>query len=209
MLTLIVGLLASTCLVVSSLSLERRRILFLGMVINALNALQYLLLDQPGALAMVGLGFIMSATAFASLKWEQLGTTKILVGFLIAYPTLFFASGTVVSSLVDVLPLLGMMLATGAFFMRNILVVKSMFLTVGMIWLTFQFFSGAYGGIPGEIITMTGNLVSIAMLVTAYRHGRSLDDVEDLASILRRKLGTRKTVGQANPVTSELVAVSA
>lgn len=180
MLPILLGLGSSACLIASSLSLKRLRILILGLFINVLTGLQYMLLDQMGALTLTCLGFVLTAIVLASLKWPALGTTKVLGAFLVAYPVAFFLTAGTITSAVSLLPLFSMMVATTALFMKNLIVVKAMFIANGISWLIFEISAGAFGAVPGEIITLAGNTLSLVLLVLAYRANIPLDAVPEL-----------------------------
>lgn len=180
MLAISFGLLSSVCLILASLSLSRKRILILSLLINIFSAFQYLLLGQSGALVLVSLGFLMTATVLTSLKFPALGTTKVLSGFLVAYPVAFFATGGAVDAWPELLPLFSTMIATTALFMRNLLLVKGMFIVNGLSWLSFEIFAGAYGALPGEVLTLTGNVTSFVLLGIAWRAGRPLESVPEM-----------------------------
>jgi len=196
------GLLSSVCLILASLSLSRKRILILSLLINTFSAFQYLLLGQPGALVLVSLGFIMTATVLASFKFPALGTTKVLAGFLVAYPAVFFATGGWVDSWPELLPLFSTMIATTAVFMRNLLVVKGMFIVNGLSWLSFEIFAGAYGALPGEILTLTGNVTSFILLGMAWRAGKPLETVPEMnVRIASFIAGMRKKNEEPVPVS--------
>lgn len=212
MLAITFGLLSSACLILASLSLRRKRILFLSLGINIFTGLQYMLLGQTGALVLVALGFVMTCTVLASFKFPALGTAKVLAGFLVAYPAVFFATGGWVESWPELLPLFSTMVATTALFMRNLLLVKAMFIVNGLSWMAFEIFAGAYGALPGEVLTLTGNITSFALLARAYFAGIALDTVPELnvriASLVRLARGRRNPVVIVEPslVERELVA---
>lgn len=212
MLAISFGLLSSVCLILASLSLSRKRILVLSLLINTFSAAQYLLLGQSGALVLVSLGFIMTATVLTSLKFPALGTTKVLAGFLIAYPVAFFSTSGSIDALPELLPLFSTMLATTAVFMRNLLAVKAMFIVNGLSWLSFEIFAGAYGALPGEVLTLAGNITSFVLLGLAWRAGKPLESVPEMnvriAAFFRglRKQGEPVSITHSPVVERELVS---
>lgn len=211
MLPILLGLGSSACLIASSLSLKRLRILVLGLFINVFTGLQYMMLGQTGALTLTCLGFILTAVVLASLKWPALGTTKVLGAFLAAYPVAFFLTAGSITSPVSLLPLFSMMIATTALFMKNLMVVKAMFIANGVSWLIFELSAGAFGAVPGEIITLAGNTLSLVLLSLAYRAGIPLDMVPELnvriVSAWNHFRGRDNRVN-ASPVESFMVPLS-
>jgi hypothetical protein len=206
------GLLSSACLIICSLSLSRKRILIASLLINTFSAAQYLLLSQTGALVMVSLGFIMAATVLASLKFPALGTAKVLGAFLVAYPIAFFSTSSGIQSAFELLPLFSTMIATTAVFMRNLLVVKTMFILNGLSWLAFEIFAGAYGAVPGEILTLAGNVTSFILLGRAHLAGQALETVPEMnvriAGLIRKMRGSIPAASEViaeTPVKRELV----
>lgn len=203
MLPIMFGLVASICLIVSSLTLSRKLILILGLGINVFNGIQYMLLGQTGALALTAVGFVMVGTVLASLKYPALGTTKVLAMFLLAYPVVFFSTAGPIASVFGYLPLFSMIIGTIALFVKNVMGLKAIFIVNGLSWLTFELSVGAYGAVPGEIITIMGNCTSFILLAIASKAGIPFSQVPELPVRLARLAARNKGRDIRNPVSIE------
>lgn len=181
MFAILFGLCSSVILVIGSLSISRVRILFCSLGINVFTGLQYWVMGNTSTLVLVGLSILLVLTALSSLKWPELGSPKIMIAFLVAYPILFFTvGGGKIETLTDIFPLLGVSCATIANFLKNSLHIKAAFMSAGALWLVYELSVGAYGQMVGEILTLVGNTTSIILIILAVRKGIAPSDVPEL-----------------------------
>ena len=71
-------------------------------------------------------------------------------------------------SLVDLLPLVGVLLQTGAFWLKNERVIRIVSLIGAPFWLSYNLISRAYGSAVGDALTISSILVALFK----YRKGR-------------------------------------
>ena len=91
------------------------------------------------------------------------------------------------------LALAGTVIGTLAMWFDNPINLKATMLFMGFIWLAYQISAGAYGQLPGEFVFIAGIIVSLTMLVKAQNKGIPLSEVEELPTLMRRKLAERKS----------------
>ena len=193
MLVITLGLITSALLIACSLTLKRKNIFLIGLGINVFTGLQYFALGQLGTIPLIAINFLLGLVALTSLKFPAFGSKVVMAAFFAAYPIVFFAVGNTVSSIVDLLPLLGSAFSISAMFLKNTMHIKMAFVGTGLSWLFFEASVGAYGQMVGEVLTLMGNLSSIALLALASKKGISHADVPELNIRLMNWLSTLKT----------------
>lgn len=92
----------------------------------------------------------------------------------------------------SLLALLGTIVGTFSMWFQNPLSLKTSMLFLGLIWMSYQIAAGAYGQVPGEVVFLTGIIVSLVFLNRAKKTGLPLEDVEEFPAMLRRKLKERR-----------------
>lgn len=118
-------------------------------------------------------------------------TPGFTVGVLIVQTVGYFViNGFVVSW--SMLALAGTIIGSIAMYLKNPIKLKWTMLLMGLVWLSYQLATGAYGQFPGEMVFLTGIIFSLTMLYRARRRGIPLEEVEELPALLRRKFSERK-----------------
>lgn len=193
MLVITLGLITSALLIACSLTLKRKNIFLIGLGINIFTGLQYFALGQAGTIPLIAINFLLGLVALTSLKYPAFGSKIVMAVFFAAYPVVFFAVGNTVSSIIDALPLLGSAFSISAMFLKNTMHIKIAFVGTGLSWLFFEGSVGAYGQMVGEVLTLMGNISSIALLAAASKNGIAHADVPELNIRLMNWLSRLRT----------------
>ncbi|MBQ8351245.1 MAG: YgjV family protein [Clostridia bacterium] len=161
----VVGLLAVATFLLSYQQKKRRHIILFNVTSRVLYILQYLLLgafsgavlDVMGAVSSVLAGKKSSFTKRQQLAvLLSLNAVIVAVGLLIAWWN---------KSLLDLLPIAGVLLHTGAFWISNEKIIRRISLLGSPFWFVYNFCSAAYGSAVGDVLTM----VSILIAMVKYR----------------------------------------
>lgn len=92
----------------------------------------------------------------------------------------------------SLLALAGTIIGSVAMWLKDPIKLKATMLVMGLVWLSYQISVEAYGQFPGEMVFLTGIIWSLTMLLKAKNRGIPLEDVEELPTLIRRKLAERK-----------------
>ena len=160
---MIVGILAVITFLLSYQLKTRSGIIILNATSRCLYILQYLLLGAISGAVLDILGtlasFIAGKKDHALIK-KHLRTVFILVNLVIA------AAGITISilnrSVIDLLPVAGVLLHTGAFWISNEKTIRKISFLGSPFWLVYNVSSHAYPSAVGDVLTMTS--IIIAML---------------------------------------------
>lgn len=191
---LILGVLASVCVVITAFALSRRIILWSMLATSALTGTQFLLLNQTATTYLIGVSFVYSILLMLEKKVPVVrthGFTALVLcvqvaGYVIVNQGLRLDWG--------ILALAGTIIGTLAMWLQNPIKLKATMLVMGTIWTSYQIAAGAYGQLPGEAVFLTGIIVSLIMLTSARKRGIPLDEVEELPILIRRKLTARRLI---------------
>lgn len=155
----IVGLFA-VCLFLLSYQMKTRRgIIFMNLSSRILYIVQYLLL---GALSGAVLDILGSAASVVASKRDTPFMKKHLKLVFILTNAAIVGVGIAIAivnqSVLDLLPIFGVLLHTGAFWLTRERVIRIVSLIGSPFWLTYNLASRAYGSALGDLLTM-GSIV--------------------------------------------------
>lgn len=105
-----------------------------------------------------------------------------------------------------ILALAGTIIGSIAMYLKNPIKLKWTMLVMGLVWLSYQLATGAYGQFPGEMVFLTGIIFSLTMLYKARRRGIPLEEIEELPALLRRKFSERKNKDTDDKLLAEAAA---
>ncbi len=162
----IIGILAVALFLLSYQMKKRRGIIMTNVISRALYILQYLLLGAYSGAILDILGMASSIIAerkhlsfikkHSRLVFVSVNAVIIITGATIAYLN---------RSLLDILPIIGVLLHTSAFWINNEKIIRRVSLLGSPFWFVYNLLSHAYGSAIGDILTM----VSIVVAMIKYR----------------------------------------
>ncbi len=162
----VLGILAVATFLLSYQQKKRMGIILLNTASRCLYILQYLLLGAFSGAVLDVLGAISSIVAGSKHKgFVKRHTTAVLITINL----FIIAAGGVIAwlnrSLLDLLPIAGVLLHTTAFWINDEKIIRRVSLLGSPFWFVYNFLSRAYGSAIGDILTM----VSIVIAMIKYR----------------------------------------
>lgn len=168
----IIGLAAVATFLLSYQQKKRNNIIILNTISRCLYILQYLLLGAFSGAVLDILGAISSVIAG---KKHTAFIKKHTKALLIAINICIVIAGGMIAlinkSLLDLLPIAGVLLHTSAFWISSEKIIRRVSLLGSPFWFIYNFLSRAYGSAIGDIFTM----VSITIAMVKYRHTDNTD----------------------------------
>ena len=169
----IIGIIAVILFVLSYQLKKRRGIILCNVVSRCLYILQYVLLGAFSGAILDVLGVIASMIAE---KKDKPFIKKHLRAVIIAIDAVMVIAGVIIciinKSLLDLLPIAGVLLHTSAFWISDERKIRLVSLTGSPFWFVYNFTSRAYGSAAGDLFTM----VSIVIAMIKYRKKETKKD---------------------------------
>ena len=162
----IIGFIAVATFLLSYQMKERRNIIIVNVISRVLYIVQYILLGAFSGAILDTVGIISSVIAEKkNLPFIKKHTKLIifLCGAVVLAAGLSIA--IVNKSFLDLLPIVGVFLHTGAFWLTDEKTIRRVSLAGSPFWFVYNFLSHAYGSAVGDILTM----VSIITAMIKYR----------------------------------------
>ena len=154
-----VGLLAVVTYVLSYQLKTRRGIVFFGALSRALYVVQYILLGALEGAVLDVLGIV--ASVLAGRKHTPF-VKKHLRVIVVVLNLAMVASGLLFyKNVFSLLPLLGVMLQTGAFWLDDEKSIRRMSLSGSPFWLTYNLINRAYGSVVGDVLCIVSLVVAM------------------------------------------------
>lgn len=167
----ILGVLAVTTFLLSYQQKKRINIIILNVTSRCLYILQYLLLGAFSGAVLDILGAVSSVvagrkhTGFVKKHTKALffaiDASIVVAGCIIAY---------INRSLIDLFPVIGVLLHTGAFWITDEKIIRRISLLGSPFWFIYNFSSRAYGSAAGDIFTICS--IIIAMIRYKNSHNK-------------------------------------
>ena len=178
---LLLGIVSSTTLIISALSIHRKRLLVFAIATTALVGLQYGLVGSEIGLAACVLGLFRNLLVLGSLRYGWLNHWLFMPFFVSLHIAAFFAF-TDWDNLtwISFIPVVGGCLGVLAVFFKNVIYTKAMFVGLGAIWMIYEFSLTLYGQMIGEGLTLIANIFAFFVLLNAHRKGVPEEQIEDL-----------------------------
>jgi hypothetical protein len=169
----IVGLAAVATFLLSYQQKKRRNIILMNVTSRVLYILQYLLLGAFSGMALDVLGALSSVVAG---KKDRPFIAKHLKLIIVLLNGSMIAAGVTIciinKSLLDLLPIAGVLLHTGAFWISDEKIIRRVSLLGSPFWFIYNFASRAYGSAIGDLLSM----VSIVTAMIKFREKKSGKD---------------------------------
>ena len=156
----IIGILAVITFLVSYQQKNRRNIIIFNIISRVLYIVQYCLLGAFSGAVLDVLGALASVIAEKKDKpfiKKHLGIVIIAVN-----ASIIIAGLLLYENVFSLLPIAGVMLHTGAFWLSDERIIRRISLAGSPFWFVYNFVSRAYGSALGDLLTM-GSII-IAMI---------------------------------------------
>lgn len=158
----IIGLLAVTSFLLSYQQKKRNSIIIWNVISRSLYIIQYILLGAFSGAVLDILGAISSV--LAQKKNTSFIKKHIKTVILFMNGTIIIA-GLIISfmnkSLLDVFPIIGVLLHTGAFWITNEKTIRIISLAGSPFWFVYNLLSKAYGSSVGDLLTMVSIITAM------------------------------------------------
>ena len=162
----IIGLLAVATFLLSYQMKKRRNIIIVNVISRLLYIVQYVLLGAFSGAILDSVGIIASVIAEKkNTPFIKKHTTVIVVTCGLVVLSAGLAIAFVNRSVLDLLPIIGVFLHTGAFWLTDERIIRRVSLAGSPFWLVYNFLSHAYGSAVGDVLTM----VSIITAMIKYK----------------------------------------
>lgn len=168
----IIGGLAVVTFLLSYQQKKRRAIIITNAVSRLLYIVQYILLGAYSGAVLDILGMLSSVLAerkHTSFIKNHLKTVFISVNIVIVASGLFICFMS--KSVLDLLPIMGVLLHTVAFWINDERIIRRVSLAGSPFWFVYNFLSRAYGSAVGDILTM----ISIIIAMFKYRNFKKVE----------------------------------
>ena len=163
-----VGILAVIVFVLSYQQKTRRGIVICNVISRGLYVVQYLLLFAFEGAVLDVLGMIASVLA---QKKDNLFIKKHLKAVIIGINAVIVIAGLLLyKNIFSMLPMMGVLLHTGAFWLDNEKHIRRISFLGSPFWLVYNLVTGAFGSAIGDIMTMVS--IGIAMIRYDFKKKR-------------------------------------
>ena len=156
-----IGISAVTVYFHGYLQKSRKSIIALNVTSRLLYILQYILLGafEGAALDIMGaLSSMLAAKKECSFISKHRKAVITVINLLI-----IFAGAVLYKNIFSILPIIGVLLHTGAFWLDDEKTIRRISFLGSPFWLIYNFISGAYGSCIGDILSM------ISLVISMYR----------------------------------------
>ena len=158
----IIGVLAVALFLLSYQQKKRKNIIITNAISRILYIIQYIMLGAFSGAALDVVGTVSSVAAgkknTAFIK-KHIKTAVVLMNILIITVGLLLYE-----NIVSLLPVFGVLLHTGAFWLDREKTVRRLSLLGSPFWLAYNLISGAYGSAAGDVLS----IISIAVAIYRY-----------------------------------------
>ena len=163
----VIGLLAVATFFLSYQQKKRRDIIVLNVISRCLYILQYLLLGAIAGAVLDVLGAMSSMIAGKKdSPFVQKHTKLIFISVNVTIIVAGLAICIAKRSLTDLLPIVGVLFHTCAFWLNDERMIRRVSLAGSPFWLVYNLISRAYGSAIGDVLT----IISIISAMLKYRH---------------------------------------
>ena len=158
----IVGILAVTLYFLGYLQKKRRNIIIINATSRLLYIIQYILL---GAIEGAVLDIAGIVSSLLAQRKDNSFIKKHLKAVVVAVNIFIIIMGlTLYKNIFSLLPIIGVLLHTGAFWIDNEKQIRRVSFLGSPFWLVYNFVSGAYGSCIGDVLSM----ISIGISMIRY-----------------------------------------
>jgi len=184
-LAIVLGLIASCLIVALSFVKGQRRIALVSMVLSTVLVGQYLSLAQPVAATLSAMSLGYAALVYFTVTRTDafslwISSTKARVLLLGAYTGVFAVLNGGIGVDLQLLAYLGSVLMVAVMMVEQPWVSKAILLAAGVCWTIFQYQTGAYGNLVGQLFYFGGLIWSSVKLFQLQR-SHSREEIPEVA----------------------------
>lgn len=172
------------------------------MLTSFLTGTQFILLGETATVFLIAVSAIYAILLLLENKIPFVRGRAFTIGLLAVQVFGYFMINGF-SANWSLLALAGTVVGTFSMWFQDPLKLKASMLALGIFWLTYQIISGAYGQVPGEIVFLTGIIISLIFLSRAKRNGIPLETVEEFPAMIRRKVSEQRNAKQGSVLLPE------
>ena len=159
----VVGILAVAMFLLSYQQKKRKNIIIWNIISRCLYVVQYVLLGAYSGAVLDVLGALVSVIAE---KKDHPRIAKHIKAIVITCNLVIVGVGLLLyENVFSLLPIAGVLLHTGAFWLRDERIIRRISLLGSPFWFVYNLISRAYGSCIGDLLTM----VSIVVAMVKYR----------------------------------------
>ena len=168
-LAFVIGIIAVVFYLLGYLQKKRKSIILFNVTSRILYIVQYILLGAFEGAVLDVAGTVSSVVA----QKKEVPFIKRHIKFAIVVVNLFIVAMGLVTykNLYSILPIIGVLLHTGAFWIDNEKIIRRISFFGCPFWLLYNFISKAYGSCIGDILSM----VSIGISMYRYDYKKNKD----------------------------------
>ena len=163
----VVGMFAVATFLLSYQQKKRKNIILWNVVSRCLYVVQYVLL---GAYSGAVLDVIGAGVSVIAEKKEHPRLARHIKAVVIACNLVIIGAGLLLyENIFSLLPIVGVLLHTGAFWLRDERAIRRISLLGSPFWFAYNLVSRAYGSCVGDLLTM----ISIVVAMVNYREKKT------------------------------------
>lgn len=196
----------SATIIVYAVSVRRRTLILLSLLMSVLAITQYAALAQWGAVALTIVNLTYSVVALLDTKYRVLGalwvrvfflSTSVVLSSVIEYGVRGYSvfSANTLAVAASITSVVVIMVPT--FIQQKLFTIGS-----GVFWLLYQIIVGAVGNIPGEIVYIVG--ACLVLGVAIYQHKRyqvPYEETPSLPTLIRSLMRRHRKQGNTQFIT--------
>ncbi|MBQ8321165.1 MAG: YgjV family protein [Clostridia bacterium] len=181
----VVGIFAVLLFLLSYQQKKRRNIIALNALSRVLYIIQYIMLGAFSGAVLDVLGTVSSVAAqkknSAFIK-RHLKLTIIIINVLIV-----IIGFSLYENIFSILPILGVLFHTGAFWLEEERAVRCMSLIGSPFWLIYNFVTHAYGSVIGDILSIISIIVAILRYDVVKKKSNKGEENDKIKLLFRRR----------------------
>ena len=182
---IIFGLIASAALIGISISVGRKSILSLSMVLNIASIAQYVILGSWSAVAITVITVVYIISTQFEERFSFLRSNTYIIGVIVSYlVTYLFTSPQLWS--VELVVLVATMGGVLTLFIRNQVGIKVTQIVVSLMFLVFALLVGAYGQVPGQAVNLVLTVVALGYVISYHRANGNVQ-VPEISTVICNK----------------------
>lgn len=180
-LVILLGIASSITLIISALSVHKKRLLMFGIATGSIVAIEYGIAGSWVGLASLSIGLVWTILMLFAIKKPFLGHW----GFAALFIAIQAGAFTLLSdwghmTALSFIPLIGGIGGIIAIFFKEMIYTKSLLIALGAMWLVYEFHFAMYSQMVGESLNFISNIVALTTLLVALRQGIPESMVKDV-----------------------------
>lgn len=173
------GIIGSISLIMLGLTINRKQIVFLNIILALVSIIQYTLLNTHSAAFLSGYVLLYGLLTNLEEKFKKL-QSKTYNGLVLLGAIIIYIVFNGVSMNIQLLALFGNILGLLSMLSLGNALSRKVTMTIStIVWITFQASVGAYGMLLGNSLMLITNIISLILLTKAYNNTKSFSNVKE------------------------------